>query len=255
MGFFFKMNQDEIKRFKEITSPGWPNPAQEFLTHSFKEKGAIEFFPLMMKIENKITNCYYIFDRTNDTYINLIDNRLKSTKEYQKLSYDIFYHFKNNFIKVLNYRKNLVNQFKAGMHTNLMLNIFLMAFGKDFFKGKILIPIAASDNEKSNKRYSKFMSNLCDLTGCENGMGLISIKSKESKYISGIKLKSDDFIIKNYISDKIINKNIILIDDVFTSGHTSFLWSEKLIEYNPKSIQCIFLAKQLSPKKILKRGK
>ena len=208
---------------------------REILFFKMIYKNAIEFYPKKFK-NKKIKGFYYVFDRANYIYENLISK----TRDYTT---------RRDINKILNTTKNIVYDFKDGRHTNVMVNILLIAFGKSFFKGKLIVPIAASNKIKNEKRYHKFISTLCENTECHNGMNLISVREKESKFKGGARLNNNDFIIGKNIEKILLNKDIILIDDIYTTGHTSHLWISKFSEYNPKSIKCIFLAKQLSPLK------
>jgi predicted amidophosphoribosyltransferase len=79
-----------------------------------------------------------------------------------------------------------------------------------------LVCIPASTIETNNKRYSKFSTELCSITGMRNGFGYITItKEKTQSHLGGT-----DSAEYSYDADFFKGAKVILFDDVVTRGRS-----------------------------------
>ena len=100
--------------------------------------------------------------------------------------------------------------------------------------------IPASKPEKTNKRFKYFCSIVAKALNIENGFNYLSaIEHEETKGTSNKNITP--YLIIN--SEQYKGKNVLLFDDIITSGSSFKQVSAKLLETGAKSITGIFIAK------------
>jgi hypothetical protein len=149
----------------------------------------------------------------------------------------------------LNHR-NLTFDFKDGVNPDKFAEILSSAINKTFdsfnLKNKILIIIPASNKIKTEVRFKKFCEKLCSLTGLTNGYDIL-VNNDENRipvHKGGDRNKSIISAIK--LKTSINGKELIIIDDVRTSGKSSNDVNELLIKNGAKSTTFIYVGKTVS---------
>jgi ATP-dependent DNA helicase RecQ len=140
--------------------------------------------------------------------------------------------------------------FKDGKAPHLYAEIFASAlvnkYGKEYLKNKVILIIPASNKDKTHIRFSKFCQKLSELTGLINGYNYLTNNDliREPAHTSGNRNYDLNSFIK--VSNDIIDKDIIVIDDVRTSGSSSNAVYNLLKQKNVKSVTFLYLAKTIS---------
>ena len=112
---------------------------------------------------------------------------------------------------------------------NLLNDVNLLAIQlKNKFKDELLYSLVL----KGGKTLFNLINNTL-------GNNLIQIPINLSKIVS-----SSNFDLDNLSSEKINNKNILLIDGIIISGITHLNLMKKILKHNPKSISLVSLAKK-----------
>lgn len=184
-------------------------------------------------------------DTTNSTLH--FASQTSSKKIETSYSYIMDYYSKSKNIEVgeeEEKNRNLVYDFKDGKNKDYFVNLI-----KDYMiKNNILkenltiVPIPASSSSKNHKRFYQLFKELSDSLSIENGFEYIKVVSdREAKHLS----KNRECCDKNYEIDydKIKNKNILLIDDIITTGTGFSKLSNELLKNGSREVNGLFLAK------------
>ena len=120
-----------------------------------------------------------------------------------------------------------------------ILNAFIDYYKSSNLKSEILLFIPSN---KNNNIMNFFADNISKELNIKKENALIfNNKIKEQKYLETLKEREEN--IKNafniILPEKLINKKILLIDDVFASGFTLKEAIKLLKENNIKNIECI----------------
>ena len=120
-----------------------------------------------------------------------------------------------------------------------ILNAFIEYYKSSNLKSEILLFIPSN---KNNNIMNFFADNISKELNIKKENALIfNNKIKEQKYLETLKEREEN--IKNAFNiispEKLINKKILLIDDVFASGFTLKEAIKLLKENNIKNIECI----------------
>lgn len=149
--------------------------------------------------------------------------------------------------------RKLITSFKYSDKTELsiLLGKYLYKFGSDIIAPeKIIIPVPIHSLKLISRKYNqsallaKELSKLCSLKVLYN----VLIKNKMSKPQAGLNFSKrqenlkNSFIIKN--KKLIKGKEIILIDDVITTGATIEKCCRKLLQAGVKSVEVLSVAKR-----------
>ena len=144
----------------------------------------------------------------------------------------------------------LTYHFKDGSNPLKFAQIFasaILRFFEEPFKGEIedytLAIIPASNKLKTDIRFKDFCSYLIEYTGLINGFEMISNKNISRDPIHQSSNREID--LRSYIKiDKAVkNKKILVIDDVRTSGRSSNVVYDLLMEYGAQEVVFFYLAK------------
>lgn len=120
-----------------------------------------------------------------------------------------------------------------------ILNAFIDYYKSSNLKSEILLFIPSN---KNNNIMNFFADNISKELNIKKENALIfNNEVKEQKYLETLKEREEN--IKNafniILSEKLINKKILLIDDVYASGFTLKEAIKLLKENNIKNIECI----------------
>lgn len=115
----------------------------------------------------------------------------------------------------------------------------LDTFSKESLKLLTLVCIPASNKLNTERRYKEFSSTLCNETGMENAYSHITItKDASPKHLGGSGKPTIEFD-----ADFFKNRNIIIFDDVITSGRSMLLMKQKLVEMGATVIAGLSIGK------------
>ena len=195
---------------------------------------------------------------------------LKSSREYQLKSnfvfkikiykpsyryFAIFEYFPVNRYKAgdlkledLNNRGTLYD-FKDGRNVKYSSDLFASAlinyFGRESLKQKTLIIIPAASKEKTEIRFKEFCILLSEYTQMENGYDyLVNIKNREAANKGGSRnYEPEEFL---QLKGNIFGKDVLILDDVRTSGRSSDNIYNFLNMQNPKSITFCYMARTVN---------
>ncbi len=218
--------EGEVYRLKdEQTLSLW----RDILHFTFLSSFVRQFFPYTNHFKGKLrvdnALCFYIHD-----YYPVSHQKEIST--YQK--------------KV----SNLVFRFKEGNQSALVAKLFSLAILRmPFFKdleNPVLIPIPAATRERNIQRFARFNYLLAKRLKIEDGYKAIWIKEDREQMkgqTNQDKIFNLDFSIR-YIK----GKNVLLVDDIFTTGDSFIQIKRKLAELGAKSVIGLFFGKTVKHK-------
>jgi ATP-dependent DNA helicase RecQ len=166
---------------------------------------------------------YAIFDYYPKSRFQNVDDNIKKIR-------DLVYTFKDGKAK----NEALVNKLCLLIKT---VNIPL----EDSYR----VPMPASTMKKTKNRYEIFCSLLSEKLSIKNGYNLITTKDHEPTKGQAGGDKIGNFNFENG-TNIFRNRNIILFDDVRTSGTTFKQVATKLLNSGAKSVTGLFLAKTVS---------
>lgn len=205
---YFKTNNDDIldeATFNKIAP--------------IKFKDTIEFnsFSYLCKMWDLFENTKY--DK------GLIENHTLIDKKEENLEYfNLTTYFpKNKYSKLNQY---FVFNFKEGKNTEYYADIFsevineLFCHNQKILETVIILPIPASSQEKTEKRYEKLFNLISQKTGTINGYDMVKVlKNISSKHLSWKRVNLEDHIKLDLVKLPTPIK-ILIIDDVITQGRT-----------------------------------
>ncbi|ABR54034.1 hypothetical protein Mevan_0122 [Methanococcus vannielii SB] len=144
--------------------------------------------------------------------------------------------------------RNKIYDFKEGRNPNeigeLVSSALISTFGKDKLRNCTFVTVPASSVLRTEKRCKSFSKIVSSITGMENGYNFVKrCKDSKPKHITGCESENyySLFIEKNLV----MNKRIILFDDIITSGKTIDFISKRLKWYC-KSVDVVGLGKTVS---------
>lgn len=105
--------------------------------------------------------------------------------------------------------------------------------------------IPASEQWKTDRRFSTLASIIRNNTGCSCSVRTITCPDHESGHIHGKSSNPAECYTVN--SSDVRNKRVILIDDVITRGRTFEQTAGKLIDAGAIEVTGLFLAKTINP--------
>lgn len=147
----------------------------------------------------------------------------------------IVWNFKNNPTKVSEYDHDKAMTWVVQNVKDRLLD----TFSKESLKLLTLVCIPASNKLNTERRYKEFSSTLCNETGMENAYSHITItKDAIPKHLGGSGKPTIEFD-----ADFFKNRNIIIFDDVITSGRSMLLMKQKLVEMGATVIAGLSIGK------------
>ena len=146
----------------------------------------------------------------------------------------------------LDNRRHVFN-FKDGINPDFYADLFASAlfnkFGRLNLKNKYLLIVPASNKNSTERRFKRFSEILCNYTGFTNGYNYLINKNID-------RIPSHNGGVRNYnpsdfleIRGNITGKDLIIIDDVRTSGRSSNNIYSFLKTQNPQSITFCYLGR------------
>ncbi|MGL5853923.1 MAG: hypothetical protein ACRCYA_01685 [Cetobacterium sp.] len=172
----------------------------------------------------------------------------ETNKKYSIKIFRTYYpkRYKINFLdKKL--RKEIYN-FKNGISFEKFLievrDWFIEEYGDYQLNRTIFLPIPASNKKINERRYREFCESLCKDLKIENGYKYISMKENNTPnhLKNGTKDKKYEFILEK---DKLRKRQIIVFDDILTSGKTFFSLASTLESLDCKIKLVLFLARTI----------
>lgn len=180
-------------------------------------------------------------------------------KIYQGMPYYFFFYYIPNSCEKnwpsdwpiptkesLKYQKEIWD-FKTGKSQNLFHKVvFKLRQDWQNLEDIVFLCVPASTKEKNSKRYYYFSDFVCSKTGMENGFPhLHVIKDKISKHLGGT-----DKAELHYDDDFFKDKNILLFDDIITSGHSVNIVASNLKRLGSRIVGLMSLGRTYNPKYI-----
>jgi|688.fasta_scaffold187131_2 hypothetical protein len=141
-------------------------------------------------------------------------------------------------------------EFKDGTNPEKFAKLLSVAmkkkFGDSVLKSKTLLIVPASNKTKTERRFELFCTKLSTYTGAKNGYDFLSNNNIERVPVhqGGDRIKGITSFIK--LNESVNNKELIIIDDVRTSGKSSNDVYHLLKANGAKSIIFIYFGKTVS---------
>ena len=150
----------------------------------------------------------------------------------------------NDVDKEINTVRNFIYSFKNGHKADMeyAAKIIVESIKKEKIdlENTCLMIIPASKPENTNKRFQEFCSIVAKALKIENGFNYLSaVEHEETK--GSVDKNIVPYLILN--SEQYKGKNVLLFDDIITSGTSFEQVAAKLLETGAKSVTGIFLAK------------
>lgn len=122
---------------------------------------------------------------------------------------------------------------------NKILNAFIEYYKSSNFKSDILLYIPSNKNDNIMDFFANYISKELNIE--KYNSIILNKKIKEQKYLETLKEREENIKNAFYIisPEKLINKNILLIDDVYASGFTLKEAIRILKENYVNNIECI----------------
>lgn len=215
--------EGEVYRLKdEQTLSLW----RDILHFTFMSDFVRQFFPYTNHFKGKLqvdnALCFYIHD----------------------------YHPVSHQKEISTYQKkvsNLVFRFKEGKQSALVAKLFsLDILRMPFFKeleNPVLIPIPAATRERNIQRFARFNYLLAKRLKIEDGFKAIWIK-EDREQMKG-QTHRDKIFNLDFNTRYIKGKNVLLVDDIFTTGDSFVQMKRKLIELGARSVIGLFFGKTI----------
>ncbi|MBF0650421.1 ribonucleotide-diphosphate reductase subunit beta [Dysgonomonas sp. GY75] len=145
---------------------------------------------------------------------------------------------------------NLIFRFKEGKQSALVAKLFSLAILRmPFFKemgNPVLIPIPAATRERNRQRFARFNYLLAKRLKTEDGFKAIWIK-EDREQMKG-QTSQDKIFNLDFNSRYITDKDVLLVDDIFTTGDSFIQMKRKLVKLGAKSVIGLFFGKTVKHK-------
>ena len=148
----------------------------------------------------------------------------------------------------------VVFDFKEGINPYICADLLAAAAVDDplfgFGPDAVLVPVPASTTEKHEKRFKVFCRALAENLGITDGfpmLEVVKVRNKEDKrhpvrLIDSIRLNAPDDILKD--------RDVLVVDDVYTQGRSFETISDLMYSAGAKSVTGLFLARTSTVKDI-----
>jgi hypothetical protein len=145
--------------------------------------------------------------------------------------------------------RGILFDFKDGRNVKYSANLFASAlinnFGRESLMKKTLIIIPAASKEKTEIRFKEFCNLLSEYTNMDNGYEyLVNIKNREAAHNGGSRNYNPEEFLQ--LKGNLFGKDVLVIDDVRTSGRSSDNIYNFLNKQNPKSITFCYMARTVN---------
>ena len=122
---------------------------------------------------------------------------------------------------------------------NKILNAFIEYYKSSNLKSEILLFVQSNKNDNIMNFFADYISKKLNIEKLDSI--IFNKEIKEQKYLETLKDRKENTknAFRLILSEKLINKNILLIDDVFASGFTLKEAIKILKENGIKNIECI----------------
>lgn len=184
---------------------------------------------------------YFPYDNYFNGMIRLADSLCFYVHEYIPVSHKVTMTTEQRKIA------NMIFRFKEGHYVPFMIKVFTLAMERLRIitrnrKNTILIPIPAATTERNTSRFARLIQVVSDKLNIENGFDAITIHHDRNqlKGNTGFVDKCENL---TFDTDKIKGKNIILIDDILTTGAGFIQTKRRLVELGAIAVTGVFLAR------------
>lgn len=162
---------------------------------------------------------------------------------YYPLKYnDISEKNKENRKIIYDFKDGLLNERTNNIHKEIAA-VLLNSFSKGSLRETIFVCLPASTQTKYKRRYARFSEEVCKSCGMMNFFQHVSYHwDRKAKHIEKITEGSELSHI-HFPKEIVENKNIIIFDDIFTTGKTLRAMESKLILNGANVVSAIFLGK------------
>ncbi len=199
---------------------------RDILNFTFTKDFFFKFFPYDNQFKKPVyldgAPCYYIHDYYP------VSRGMKLKHEQSKVS-------------------NLVFQFKNGVNVDLVVHLFMLAIMREQFwddsGDAVLIPIAASTQERHKARFAKFISRLSKPLLFEDGYRAVWVKD-DREQMKGT-FGQDKLAGLSFNKELIEGKNVFLVDDILTTGQSFIQTKRKMEQLGAASVTGLFLGRTI----------
>ena len=157
-----------------------------------------------------------------------------------------YYPVRFQVSEVYQSNRQAVYDFKAGRQSQEMISYFksIITTLTEIREGVTCVcPIPASTGEKTDVRFRAFCQELCSGTSVLNGHYFLRPLIDRAEIHRGGQRNYHRVLDCIWFSNNIQGKNIVLIDDVVTTGRSFRIIAQKLVELGATSVNGIMLAK------------
>lgn len=120
--------------------------------------------------------------------------------------------------------------------------------GKDR-QGTVLVCIPGHDRATTERRYARFSEEVCMVCGCENGLPYVHVESStKPNHLRKFHTKEQSLANVSVDGEFFKGRNVIVFDDITTTGRTCKRMAEILQEAGAVVIGAVVLAKTIRPK-------
>ena len=206
-------------------SKEWNTMIRDVLNFTFEREKKMDFYPYETMFKGEVLidgcRCHYLHD--------YYPTRIEKTNTHQKRV------------------SNLIFRFKEGGHCGeLVARILALCLKHAGFNGTkedtVLIPIPASTMERQRKRFPVVCYYLSKWLGIADGFKAIWIE-EDREQLKG-KGKDKDILQNLQFTRRYINgKNVVLLDDVLTTGESFRQLKRKMEQLGALSVAGVFLGK------------
>ncbi|MBB3700668.1 hypothetical protein KMW28_00435 [Flammeovirga yaeyamensis] len=177
---------------------------------------------------------------------NIITNQLISFIDSLKYAVSFFYYESDGIPKSLIHSLKYKNQSKIG---EWVVNHFHYLLSKELFDEiDCIVPVPLHPKKKRERGYNQ-VSTLCDALSNKKQIKVdeqiiqrVVYTKSQTKNTQQGRMENMKEVFKVYQSENIKNKNILIVDDVLTTGATLIAVAEEIEKYQPTSISILTLA-------------
>lgn len=163
----------------------------------------------------------------------------KTFIKYYPTRYEVSRDYQDNRRVVYSFKDGAIIPAVDTLFTQAISDLKNQNRGKSFW----LCTIPSSTIDRTNERYRDFCSRISNMASVNNGFSMLMPKEDRDEVHAGGTRNYDRVLSSIQFDPNIRGKNIILIDDVITTGKSFRLISTKLRQLGASSVYGIVLAK------------
>jgi hypothetical protein len=222
--------------------------AKEYLIKYFKNDNIVSTFKINQAV---VSNASDIKFQPSSEYSFCISNLNNDYHWFAIYNYYPKSRFSQSELTSIDIQvRQHVYDFKDGKNPELYANMFASAlinkFGKSFFFKKYILIVPASNKVKTQVRFQFFCKLVSEYLGAINGFNILNNNNKEKSSSHKGGKRDEDLSQYLTINNIIKYKEVIVIDDVRTSGASSNQIFKILNNLSVTKIIFVYLAKTVS---------